>query len=278
MLAEVGTPIAAVLVSTTDAETAGAYEVGRVRDALGPVVPNARLYGGTRGPFAFLNRATLDVDGLDGVAYTICPQEHAFDDASLFETLAVQEETVATTKAHYPGLDVVIARITLLPCAAAIADRRQRDLLTAAWTIGSIKYLVESGAARVTYFETSGPRGIADDDGVFPVYHALADVWNFPRNVLATQSSEPLAAIALAAVDCDATHVLVANLIDDATEVVLGPLPGTIRRTRGLREETLEAAAHEPARFRQNWQELPDSGSQLRFELAPYEVLRLEAA
>ena len=43
--------------------------------------------------FTELNRATLPLEGMDVVGYTINPQVHAFDNASLTESLAAQAET-----------------------------------------------------------------------------------------------------------------------------------------------------------------------------------------
>src|SRR3989442_910385 len=88
-------------------------------------------------------------------------------------------------------------------------DRRQPSLLAAVWTLVSAKHLAEAGAASVTYFETTGWRGVMEtDEGtglpdrfcsrpgtVFPVYHVLADLCELAgAEVLEAKSSEPLAA------------------------------------------------------------------------------------
>jgi hypothetical protein len=39
-------------------------------------------------------------------------------------------------------------------------DARQPSLFAAAWTLGSLAYLAGSGAARLTYYETTGMRGV----------------------------------------------------------------------------------------------------------------------
>jgi len=86
-------------------------------------------------------------------------------------------------------------------------DPRQMSLFGAGWTAGSVKYLCESGAASLTYYETSGWRGVIELEsgaplperfrslpgGVFPLYHVLADVGEFAGGeVIPSESSEPL--------------------------------------------------------------------------------------
>ena len=77
----------------------------------------------------------------------------------------------------------------------------------AGWTLGSIKYLSESGAPSVTYYETTGWRGVMEIENgsplpekfrslpgaVFPLYPILADVGEFAGGeVLISKSSDPL--------------------------------------------------------------------------------------
>ncbi len=67
------------------------------------------------------------------------------------------------------------------------------SLFGAAWTVGSLKYLLGSGLEAVTYYETTGWRGVMEQEAgcplpeqfhstpgmVFPLYHVLADVGEF---------------------------------------------------------------------------------------------------
>ena len=95
-------------------------------------------------------------------------------------------------------------------------DVRQSSLYGAAWTAGSLKYLSESGASSVTYYETTGWRGVVERAGgselperfrsvageVFPLYHPLADAAEWRgAEVLACESSDVLAAVGLAVRD-----------------------------------------------------------------------------
>ena len=43
-------------------------------------------------------------------------------------------------------------------------EYRQMSLAGAAWTVGSLKYLLESGVASLTYYETVGERGFMMGD------------------------------------------------------------------------------------------------------------------
>src|SRR5439155_21209637 len=87
-------------------------------------------------------------------------------------------------------------------------DARQMSLFGAGWTLGSIRYLAESGADSATYYETTGWGGIMEGavepplpnlfrafaGGVFPVFHVLADVGELGPGAEAQvlHSSDPL--------------------------------------------------------------------------------------
>ena len=76
------------LVFHEDEKSTTAQTLGRARRALAPFYPDTPLFGGTDAFFAELNREPPPVDDThDGLAYSINPQVHAFDDASLMETL-----------------------------------------------------------------------------------------------------------------------------------------------------------------------------------------------
>ena len=69
-------------------------------------------------------------------------------------------------------------------------DERQMSLFGAGWTLGSLKYLCESCPQSLTYYETTGWRGVMETKHsspvsklfnllkgkVFPLYHVFADV------------------------------------------------------------------------------------------------------
>jgi hypothetical protein len=294
-----------LVLAAGDAATAGST-IGPVRQRLSSVLMSTRFHGGTDRSFCELNREPLDTEGLDGVAYAIHPQEHAFDDASLFETLSVQGETVRSARWLYPRLSLLVGPVTLagrssdantrrdagLRQLPSHVDPRQLSLLAAAWTAGSLKYLAEARADTVTYYETTGWCGLIETEAgpplpdlfpsrpgeAFPLYHVLADVAGLRGAVLAVESDEPLAAVAIAAEANGDVGAIVANLRPESTDVELSPFPNGPRRIRSLNAESAELAAAEPHRFRKQWRELPAGASGVRLRLEPYEVATVEGS
>jgi hypothetical protein len=182
------------------------------------------LLGASRGPnFVDLNRDRPTIEGLDFVSYPINPQIHAFDDASIVETLPIHAETVRCAKQFLGDRPLAIGPLTLRPPLSAPADAagvvpadvdpRQTGPLAAAWTLGSIKYLADAGAPSATFFETVGWKGVMDVDKpaarpqwfpsapgeVFPVYQLLHAVGEFAGGVSQQcDTSDSLSVIGLA--------------------------------------------------------------------------------
>jgi len=292
--------VADVIVLASDREATGAEHIGRVRVRFAPVLSSALFHGGTDLFFCELNRATLDASGLDGVSYSVNPQVHAFDDASLFETLAAQAQTVTCARRLFPGLRVLVGPVTLRPRSTPVrspdrlprqVDVRQLSLLGAAWTLGSVRALAGAGADALTYYEPTGWRGLIERAAgpplpelfpsrpgeVFPLYHVLADASQLAGELLEYEASEPLATAAFAVADRGSLTMLIANLQPEPTEIKVGPLPVSLRRIRRLNEESALLAATEPLAFRSRWDEIKSSADALRLRLEPYETARLEA-
>ena len=227
-----GVPIARVLAFPADARTATPNEttpaalIRLVRAALGEVP----VAGGTDMNFCELNRSRPDADAMDGISYSIVGQIHAFDDISLVETLEAQGETAMSAGAFAQGRPISVSPVTMKRRFNAHAtaeeaelgegelpesvDPRQLSLLGAAWTAGSVKYLAEAGVASVTYFETTGWRGVLERESgselparfpsqpgqVFPLYHVLADLGDLKgAELVECRSSDPLTVVGLAA-------------------------------------------------------------------------------
>lgn len=278
--------------------------VTRTRGALGPVLPAVGFGGGSNVFFADINRDRPTAGDWDLVAYPISPTVHAADDASIVENLAAQAATIAMTRSLVGRAGIVISPVTLatrfgpypggpsetggVPDAV---DPRQVSLLGAAWTLGSVKYLAESGAGAATYYETTGWRGIVETDqgspmadrfpsrpGVaFPMYHVFADLaeWRDGDLVSAT-SSDPLAAEALAIRRGDRLLLLVANLSPDEQAVTIDGLDSVAGTIRVLDEGSAMRAMLEPAAFRSSIEPIEASGSRLELDLQPYAVARIE--
>lgn len=307
-LREVEVPIRRILVFHA-AELATAERwVALAREALRPVTPDALFAGGTNANFCELNRFRPERAPGDGIAYSINPQIHAFDERSLVENLAPQAETVATARAFGGGRPVVVGPVTLKQRFNAVAtaapagprpgelppqvDPRQMSLFLAGWATGSVKYLASSGAASITYFETTGWRGVMErDEGspepelfpsrpgdVFPVYHVFADLAEWRGGeIVAAPSSDPLAVEALAIAEGDALHLLVANLTPREQQARVTPMSSGEVRLRRLNAETAPTAMADPRAFRASATAETVSDNALDLTLAPFEVVRIDA-
>ena len=166
------------------------------------------------------------------------------------------------------------------------------SLLAAAWTVASVKYLAESGVDAVTYYETTGMRGIIDtDDGcplaeqfasspgmVFPVYHVFGDLSESRRaTIVSLVSSDALAVDGLAVRSRDGLRVLLACLRPSAQRVCLYPLPGAAASVRRLNEATAQRALFDTTRFRSDaWERLAIRNGRVELELGPFEVMRID--
>ena len=307
-----GPPVDRVLVTlaggrtATPEETTPAGLVDLVRDALGGSPPGTSFIGGTEIYFTEINRARPDHATWDGICYSLSPQIHAFTDVDVVENLDGQAETVRSATAVASGKPVIVSPITLrrrvnfhaagdppptrpgeLPDSV---DVRQSAIYGAAWTAGSLKYVSEAGAASVTYYESTGWRGVVERMAgsvlperfrsrageAFPLYHPLADVAGWRgQEVLDCRSADPLTAVALAVRDADGrVRLLVANLTGRAQDVVIGPLEGPVLLRR-LNEATADHACAEPDAFRSDSARTVTFGD-LALRLEPYEVVRVD--
>jgi D-apionolactonase len=306
-------PIDRVLVVNADSRTATLAETTRpalvdaAREALRHVAAGAAFVGGTEIYFTEINRTHPELASWDGVCYSISPQIHAFTDIDVMENLDAQAETVRSARALARAKEIVVSPVTLRrrvnfhaagdppPTQAGdlpdSVDVRQSALFGGAWTAGSVKYLSEAGASSVTYYETTGWRGIMERAGgselperfrsaageVFPVFHPLADAieWH-GAEILGCGSSDVLSVVGLAVRDGAATRLLVANLTPAEQAVAVAPVEGDVALRR-LNEETAAEAASDPRAFRRRVQTATADG-ELALVLAPYEVVRVDPA
>ncbi|HLI07341.1 MAG TPA: hypothetical protein VKV40_12295 [Ktedonobacteraceae bacterium] len=308
-----GPPVARFLVLQEGSQTAHPSEttapelVALARRCLHEAAPGSLFAGGTDMYFCELNRTRPQVASMDGIFYTIIPQAHAFDNRSLAETLEAQGETVRSARAFAGGRPVIVSPVTLkrrynphatvaeaekapneLPDAV---DPRQMSLFGAAWTAGSIKYLAESGAASLTYYELTGWRGIMEretgsplpelfpslPETVFPLYHVFADIAEWKGGALATcTASQPLVATALAVAIGGELHLLVVNFTAGQQRVVIDSLPAGQAALRSMdASNALEAMQH-PEVFRLRREMVDVDGGELALDLAPYAIVRID--
>jgi hypothetical protein len=170
-------------------------------------------------------------------------------------------------------------------------DVRQMSLLGAGWTAGSIKYMAESGAYSVTYYETTGWRGVMEREAgsplpdkfhsfpgsVFPLYHVLADVGEFMGGeVLPTTASDSLKVDGLALHRDGKTRVLLANLSPEPQRVSVHNLSQRVRVCH-LDETNAEKAMCSPEDFRTGEGETAQTQQAvLELNLLPYAVARID--
>jgi hypothetical protein len=282
-------PVARLLLFDDRAEVTPLDVADRVRAAAGDL----RVGGGTNVYFNELNRNRPDPERLDVVAYSVNPQIHAFDELSLVESLEAQAETVRSTHAFAGPTPVAVTPITLRPRFNAVAtveeavaepalpwevDPRQMSLFGAAWTLGSVASLAEAGVESLTYFETTGPRGVVECEqpplpaflssagDVFPLYHVLADVCELRGGDLLESLVDDKLSLAVLAVrrGDGGTTLLLANLEARRKSVSVAGLaaPASLQR---LNDETV------PDRARETIEAVA------RLELAPFETVRVDA-
>lgn len=262
--------------------------------------------GGTRAYFTELNRATLPLSEMDIATYAINPQVHAFDNASLTETLAAQAETLRSARAIVGEMPIAVGPITLAPrfnpnATGAEAplpegalppnvDHRQPSLFAAGWLVGSINALANAGANALTYFETTGWKGLIERRDhplrvlafyswpgmVFPVYHVLADVAEFcDGEVIPVSVSEPLQVQALALRQGVRLRLLLSNMRDTEAVVSVDGLRLREITQRALNAETAFIAARDPDTFRASGTSIPDSG-EIQVTLPPFGLVTID--
>ncbi len=280
--------------------------VEMARSALGGAADEALFAAGTNTDLIFLQRSLPPLEQIDAVCFAINPQVHAFDNQSVIETLQAQPDAVRTAKELAEGLPVLVSPVTLKPRHNPYAtgpapvtpegelppqvDPRQASLLGAVWTVGSIRAMAVGGAGSVTYYETTGWRGVmleADDapyakfpanpGEVFPLYHILATVAQWAGGVsLPVQSSDWLKVGALAMRQGERLCLLLVNYTLEAQEVIVRGLPEGEAQVRWLDETNARFAMKDPEGYRGSEGEPARiSGGEMAVTLLPYGVRRL---
>lgn len=277
----------------------------QVERSFGEKFPSAEIGAGTRADLYQLNLNRPDLAAADAVCWSMNPQIHAFDDASLAETPEAVASQVAGMRRAYPGRRLVISPVTLKPQFNPVATRRERpapgglppqvdvrqmSLFGAVWTLAMLKQLALAGAHHVTLFETVGWRGVMETAAgsplpgkfpshpgmVFPLYHVLTDVAELSgAAALATRSSHPLLVEAWAFRAQGQTVVLLGNFTGEARAVSL-PEVTRAARVRWLTGKNAERALLFPEEFRrQAGDAIPAGRSGLGLELPPFALARI---
>ncbi len=178
-------PVARYLVLHEDEKSTPAATIEQVEAKLRASAPAAQILAGTDCYFAELNRQRPETRLLDGVCFSINPQVHAFDDASLIETLGAQTTAANDARAIADGKNVAVSPITLQPRfnpnatgpepetpagqLPSTVDPRQATPFGYAWTAGSLLRLSASAATSLTYYQTRGWEGVMEREQGCPL-------------------------------------------------------------------------------------------------------------
>ena len=215
--------LACIVVLNVEKKSTDAELLNEVVPDLRTAFPGVPIGAGTDCFFTELNRERTPTDLIDFLTFSINPQVHVFDNQSLTETLQGHQYVVESAQQFANGKIVHVSPVTFkmrfnpnatgpepepeigeLPAAV---DPRQMSLYGAAWTLGSIKYLAESGANFITYNETVGLRGVMQGDQdseflekfvavkgqVFPLWQVLKWVLEFQNGkIIPVASPQPL--------------------------------------------------------------------------------------
>jgi hypothetical protein len=227
----------------SDATTAQG-DAALARATLAAVSPDARFGGGTDGHFAELNRRRVAARGLDRLVFALNPQVHAFDDATILESVSSLRALADSMRGFAGGASLAISPITLRarqdprPLASRdpseppfTDDPRQATPFAAAWTLAFLAAAAEAGYASLTFFELMGPRGVMDEEKALPVLHALADVATLEGAfILPSRSRRPERVQVLALRSPGHARVFLANVTADPHPVRIDGLAGRLVR------------------------------------------------
>lgn len=277
------------------------------RRYLGGYDSIAMIGGGSNADFYELNKGRPSFEGFDFVCYSINPQVHTFDNDTLIENLETQAMTVESARQFAEGRAIVVSPITLRQRFNPVADsfdepttlgelppqvdNRQMSLLGAVWTAGSINRLIGSGVTSVTYFETTGWRGVMEIEkgspysekilsipgGVFPLFHVLADVGEFSGGeLISTKTTDHKKVIGFSIIKNSFTRLIVANLTPYVQKVSIHGF-SNISYLQKMDEMNAFEAMRDPENFRNQEKYFTHAKEKIyKFELLPYALLRLD--
>ena len=264
-------------------------------------IPGVRIFAGTNCNFAQLNRLRPGMTLVDGLVFAIHPQEHAFDNLTLVENLQAQAYAVESAIQLAGNKEIAVSPVTIQRRFNANTenyespskrnkmpgqvDPRQMSLFGGGWTTISFKYIAQSGVESVTYYETTGERGImmgirssrwpgqffARKNTFFPIFHVLAFISLFrDGEIIRSFSSNPLKTNTLCLKSYDSLGIILVNLNHLPEQVIL---PGIKQHAKvlSLDEYSFDEAIGKPDWLNiMGWEELNPSHQGLKLTLKPY--------
>lgn len=237
-LSDVRQPLARLLIFHRSEKVTNLRWIEQARTLL----RGAPVVGGTDMWFAELNRERPALPA-PPVAFALCPQVHASDELSLIENLEAFPQMLETAHSFLKGAPVHVTPITLKPRFNPVAtdpaapfdntDPRQASPFLAAWTLGALASLLEAGPASLTFYETSGARGLLGDHGPYPVYRLFEALAGYHPAEFATAGIPG----ALWLRRGSRQALFVANLCPEPRQIELPQLPGLRGQVRLLGEQ-----------------------------------------
>ncbi len=211
---------------------------------------NISVGAGTNANFAEFNRNRPFPKEADFLAWSVNPQVHTFDYLTIIENLQTQADTVISARTFQPGIPLWVTPVTLKPRFNSVAtqsetsdlnflsppDPRQMSLFAAGWITGSIKYLAEAGASKITLCETTGEKGLiqgqenshwpaefpAQKGMIFPAFFVLSELLKYSKSlVIKTIVSHPESVSALLLSDGTINTLILASHSPEVVKVLL---------------------------------------------------------
>ena len=200
-LVESGARVSAIGAFSSTSSFSEPHLLGALRTALdGTPLADAAMVGGARSHYTELNRGWDRLPGdADAVTFASTPQMHATETAQLVESIAMQRLTALDAVHGAGGRPVHVGPVTLRQRYGTVAtaapppeppevsagygpqldplwtDPRQGVQAMRAWTIASAAAFSVPGVRSVSFFETSGPRGLVNPSGeLTPAGEAMA--------------------------------------------------------------------------------------------------------
>jgi hypothetical protein len=228
-----GLPQAARLIAVGegigDLEDAGVVELARRLGATAIGV-------GTDTYFVNLNR-NRPASSVQVVSWPVDPQAHASDDLSVMENTGSLADLVVTARSFAPSATVTVGPISL--GAASSGDRRMRSRFAAAWTVAALASLTDGGADVASFFELTGPAGIADEQArLLPVGELLSALALYAgADAVSVSASSPEELGCLGVHVDETTVVVLANLTNRPRTCALDGI-GHRSQVRWIRADT----------------------------------------
>lgn len=301
LYSEVYAVIKSVLLFHREIKTTTNELVEAVVGIIRQNIPGSKIFAGTNCNFAQLNRSKPNNALIDGFVFAIHPQEHASDNLTIVENLQAQAYAIESAKQFAGGKEIAISPVTIQRRFNANiknfetpslenrmpwqVDQRQMSLFAATWTAASFKYIAQSGASSVTFYETTGERGIlmgekssrwpeyfyANKDTLFPVFHVLAFIAQFKgAEIMKSISSNPLRVDSLVLKENNILQIILFNLTRMPESVYISGLTQSTRILH-LDENSFVDAIHNSEWLTDsNWEELNPSPEGLEITILPY--------